>query len=322
MSSNGIYNMATNNKTLQQKLIFDMIAFTLFVAEDKREAIRNKINDPEFYEPYKRKVYPNSITNRYNNKYEFSIYNDTIIKLEIYPINKSHNFLRVEYNPTKLTKIGRVKLRLFLIKLLGITIMKTIYFHAVVTRLDLTLDVYDMEANLYIQKNRAIQSSHFRASDGKLSSQIIGSDRSNCRITMYDKNLEQQNNTDHTNTNYQRIEVRRRKLNCSMNNLNEGLLKELKQLNFYSATLFDEVGFSKKFLNNVVNDGLNSALAKLDDNKRRRYKRYLDDYRVYPIALDNLNFEQARLDALGSLIQLQYQEKYQKYHDEYLDAAA
>jgi hypothetical protein len=139
---------------------------------------------------------------------------------------------------------------------------------------------------------------------------------------MYDKNLEQQNNTDHTNTNYQRIEVRRRKLNCSMNNLNEGLLKELKQLNFYSATLFDEVGFSKKFLNNVVNDGLNSALAKLDDNKRRRYKRYLDDYRVYPIALDNLNFEQARLDALGSLIQLQYQEKYQKYHDEYLDAAA
>ena len=100
-----------------------------------------------------------------------------------------------------------------------------------------------------------------------------------------------------------------------MNNLNEGLLKELKQLNFYSATLFDEVGFSKKFLNNVVNDGLNSALAKLDDNKRRRYKRYLDDYRVYPIALDNLNFEQARKEVLSSLIHLEYQ-------DEYLDAAA
>ncbi|MGZ6416245.1 MAG: hypothetical protein ACXVDW_18805, partial [Bacteroidia bacterium] len=233
--------IALKNNKLKQKLIFDMIAFTLPIDQGKRDLIRDRINDPQFYEQYKRKVYPKGFGQRYNNNYEFSVYNGTIIKLAIYPIKLSHNFLRVEYNPTKLTKKGRQELRLFLIRLLGLNVVKTIYFHAVVTRLDLTLDVYDMEPNLYIQKNRAIQSSHYRELDGKLSSQIIGSDKSNCRITMYDKNLEQEHKgNDRSGTNHQRIEIRRRKLNCTMNALNDSLLRELKELNFYSAKLFNE----------------------------------------------------------------------------------
>lgn len=306
--------MVSQNKTKskpKQKLIFDMIAFTFPIDKNNRNSIREKINDPDFYEQYRRRVYPNRSGQRYNNNYDFSIYQGVIIKLSIYPINLSHNFLRVEYNPTHLTKIGRHKFRTFLINLLGGNVMKKIYFHAVVTRLDLTLDVYDMEPGLYIQKSRAIQSSHFRELDGKLSSQVIGSDQSKCRITMYDKNIEnQRNNKSTSTTNYQRIEVRLRKLDCTMNELNDSLLKELKRLNFYSKKFFGDAGFSRSFLTNVANEGLNTALNKLSDKNRRRYKRYLEDYRKHPILLEDLNFHKAQQRALGSLIHLEYQQEY------------
>ncbi len=294
-----------------QKLLFDMITITLPININKREGVRDRLNDPGFYGQYNKKVYPKVAGQRYNNNYEFSIYNGTIVKLAIYPINKNHNFLRVEYNPTKLTKRGRRELRVFLIKLLGIKIMKTIYFQAVLTRLDLTLDVYDMEPNLYMHKNRVIQSSNFRGDGGKLSSQIIGSDSSNCRITMYDKNLEQQGKgKDHNGANYRRIEVRRRKLDCTMNELNDSLLEDIKQLNFYNSKFFGDTGFSKRFLDDTLNYGLNTALSKLDDNTRRRYKRYLEDYRAFPFSLDALDFDRAHKTALSSLIHLGYRKEY------------
>jgi len=58
--------------------------------------------------------------------------------------------------------------------LLGLDEVKTIYFHAVVTRLDLTVDCLDMEPNLYIQKEQSHSNPVIIAKlDGKLSSQII-----------------------------------------------------------------------------------------------------------------------------------------------------
>lgn len=307
--------MTTQEDKPKQKLLIDMIAFTLPIIEYKRESIRNRINDPQFHKQYKRRVYPKTFRKRYNNKYEFSIYNGTIVKLEIYPIKKSHNFLRLEYNPNNLKRQGRRELRLFLIKLLGIKIMKTIYFQAVLTRLDLTLDIYNMEPNLYMHKNRAIQSSNFPGHDGNPSSQIIGSDSSNCRITMYDKTFEQQakgKGKVHNGANYRRIEVRRRKLNCTMNELDDRLLNDFDKLNFYNSKFFGDDKFSMRFLNNVKKDGLNTALSKLDDNKRRRYKRYLEDYRAHPFTLDDLDFDRAHKTALSSLIHLEYRKEYLK----------
>ena len=287
---------------LKQRLILDKVTFTFPIDESKRMALLERINDPEFYGPYNRNVYGNT-GGRYNNNYKFEIYQENTIQLSLYPKNKNHNFSRVEYNPTKLGKEGRKALRTFLIKLLGIDIVKTIYFKATVTRLDLTLDVFNMEPNLYIHKNRVHQSVINRIEgSSNIESQIIGSDNSNCRVTLYDKHLEQGRQKG-KNDNYQRIEARLRKLNCTMAALSDDLLVEIEALNFFHADFLTDGRFTKKFKREAHAQGLNFALNTLtDDNKRRRYRRYLEDYRAYPIASNDLNFDKAHRRALGSLL--------------------
>jgi hypothetical protein len=294
------YIMASTK--LKQRLIFDKVTFTFPIDEDKRQSLLERINDPECYGSYNRKVYKRT-GGRYKNNYQFTIHNGNTIELSLYPKNTNHNFSRVEYNPTNLGKEGRKALRTFLIKLLGIDIVKTIYFEATVTRLDLTLDVFNMVPNLYIHKNRVHQSEIFRVEgSNNIETQILGSDHSNCRVTLYDKHLEQgqQKGKD---DNYQRIEVRLRKLNCTMAALSDDLLVEIEALNFFHADFLTDGRFTKKFKREAHAQGLNFALMALtDDNKRRRYRRYLEDYRAYPIALDDLDFEKAHRRALSSLL--------------------
>ena len=95
----------------KQKLLIDMITFTFPIDINKRELIRDRLNDPQFHKQYKRRVYSKKYKDRYNNNYDFSLYNGTKVKLAIYPINKSHNFLRVEYSPNNLKRNGRRELR-------------------------------------------------------------------------------------------------------------------------------------------------------------------------------------------------------------------
>jgi hypothetical protein len=283
---------------LHQKLILDKVAITMPIVENERLPLLKRINEPDLYEPYNRKVYRSG--GRYKNNYQFTIHDGETIELAMYPIHKGHNFLRLEYNPTKLGKEGRKKLRSFLIKLLGINVVKSIYFKATVTRLDLTLDIFDMEPNLYIYKKKVEQSQVFRGKENNtMVSQVLGSDSSNCRITMYDKHLEQ---GIEGNTNYQRIEVRLRKLNTTMADLSEALLSQIKALNFFNADSLTDTRFTKKFKREAKADGINSALMALDDNTRRRYLRHLENYRVFPIDLDNLDFGRAHRIALGSLL--------------------
>jgi hypothetical protein len=284
---------------VKQRLIFDKVTFTFPIEEPTRLLLLDKINDPEFYGPYNRKVYKYS-GGRYKNNYQFQIDEENTIELSLYPINKGHNFIRVEYNPTKLGKDGRKRLRTFLIQLLGIERVKTIYFEAIVTRLDLTLDVFNMETNLYLHKNRVHKSEIFRVEGStQIASQVLGSDNSNCRVTMYDKNLEQNQQKDN---NYQRIEVRLRKLNCNMDALNDDLLSEIEALNFFHADFLTDDRFTKKFKRAAKSQGLNYALTNLDDNTRRCYRRYLEDHRAYPIVTTDLDFDKAHRRALGSLL--------------------
>jgi hypothetical protein len=294
----------------KQKLIFDKIAFTLPVDEIYRMDLVEKLNDPDIYNLYKRKVYKNK-SGRYKNNYQFTICNQKTIEISIYPINKKHNFFRLEYNPTNLKKVGRKEMRTLLKMLIGLEEAKKIFFKATITRLDLTLDLFDMEPNLYIYKPRIKQSQIFR--DGpyeklnNITSQVIGSDKSNIRITMYNKNLEQGNSSNLKN--HQRIEIRLRNLKTSMANmkyLGEKLLSYFEKLEFYRSDFLDCNFFSKEFKNNTRKFGLNMALNSLNNNTRRIYRRHLKLYRAYPIELDKLNFEKAHKFALESLLHPDY----------------
>lgn len=296
---------------LQQRLIFDKLAFTYPIDSKKRLALIDKINQPEFYGHYNRKVYGNT-QGRYKNNYQFEIYHGNTIDLSLYPCNKQHNFLRLEFNPDKLGKEGGIELRRFLIKLLGLKEVKRIYFHARVTRLDLTLDILNMEPNLYLHIDKVRQSSIKRNKDQVITSQIVGSGNSDLRVTVYDKDIEQGN--DRAGRHKQRVELRFRKLDCTMDELNADLLSQFERLNFYSADFINSKRFSKRFKSTAFNEGLNTALTQSDDNRRRRYRRRLADFRVEPIDRRALNFESTQKQALGHLLHRGYRDTFFGQH--------
>ncbi|MCX7102036.1 MAG: hypothetical protein NTX38_11255 [Methylobacter sp.] len=307
--------MSLRNNQIQN-LLYDKVTFTHYIPEDEREVVIDRINDPMVYGKYNRKVFgTGSSSGRYNNNYQFDMTEDKdeskSIFLSLYPKNKNNNFLRVEYSPYNLRKDGRKELRLFLINLITVDLVKLIYFNARVTRLDLTLDVFDMEPNIYIHKNIVKCSEIIRDEEtDRLATQIIGSDASDCRVTMYDKSLEQGHETSEGGGNHQRIEIRLRNLSNTMDQLSDELLVEFEKLNFFTGGFLHDKQFSAEFCKNAYDNGLNTALYELhDDNLRRRYRRYLESYRAYPISMAgaDLNFDKAHQQALKSLISRKYQ---------------
>ncbi len=308
--------MSLRNNQIQN-LLYDKVSFTHDIPEDEREVVIDRINDPMVYGKYNRKVFGTGPSSgRYNNNYQFDMTDgdSKSIFLSLYPKNKNDNFLRVEYSPFNLKKDGRKELRLFLIKLITVDLVKLIYFNARVTRLDLTLDVFDMERDIYIHKNIVKCSEIIRDEEtDRLATQIIGSDASDCRVTMYDKSLEQGHKSGEGEAeggNHQRIEIRLRNLSNTMDQLSDELLVEFEKLNFFTGGFLHDKQFSAEFCRNAYDNGLNTALYELhDDNQRRRYRRYLEKYRAYPISMDgaDLNFDKAHQQALKSLISRKYQ---------------
>lgn len=300
----------------ESKLLIDKVAFTLPIPANMRLRVLSRISGPDLNKDYKIRVYQNR-NGRYKNNYQVTIFGRNTIELSMYPINKHHNFLRVEYNPSKLGSDGRKELRIFLSKLLGKDIVKQIYHEASVTRLDLTLDVYNLEPNLYIHKSGVIVSKMYQYQEtGDIISQVVGSNSSRNRITMYDKDLEMEARRQTISVpGCQRIEIRFRDLGCSMRNLNPDLVNEFCKLNFFSSCFLDDRKFSSRFKRNALNYGLNYALNIEDKNKRRRYMRYLSDYSVNPITIADGSFERAHSRAFKSLVNM-------SYYDEVLAAEA
>ncbi len=313
MSSNSI-----NKNPYILDLIYDKIAFTFPIRKRDRLSVINIINDPEFHSFFNRRVYGYT-GGRYRNNYQFTIHKGNTIELSLYPINSHHNFLRLEYNPNKLGIKGCVKLRKFLISLLGIDRVKEIYFKASVTRLDLTLDIHNLKPYYYIHKPKVVQSSIYR-DDNHIISQILGSNRSSTRVTLYDKNAEQATKgrgnalvvNNGSSTPHQRLEIRLRELNCSMAGLNGDLLQELEKINFFHKSFMRDDRFSDKFKNLVYRQGLNAVFKKVNKtnpNKAKCYRRYLEDYRATIFDVDKLDFLASHQKALGSLLHPDYKDR-------------
>lgn len=297
----------------KQKFLIDMIGITQPIEEVDRRYVIRRLHSKEMDMEYKRTYLSTKKKDRYKNNYTFLVHDKTKAKVSAVPRRMEHNFIRAEFNPSKLEKIGRKKVRNFLIKILGIDIVKRIYFHSPITRIDLALDIYDMENDLYVYLPQFKNSIIIRKEDGsdKMLSQIIG--KSRIRLTMYDK-LEEQGIEDSAQ-NYQRLEIRFRDLRCSMHELTspkitKKLLRPFNILRFYRSSFIDDNRFSEAFINKAKEMGLSAAIYGLDDNMRRRYRRYLEQHRVYPISTKNLNIAKARSVALNSLVHKEYRDQF------------
>jgi len=81
-----------------------------------------------------------------------------------------------------------IKVRQLFINLLVKEVVKTIYFEASVSRLYFTLDLINMESDLYILVKHS--DLYRRNNTNEILTQIVDSKSSKCCVTMYNKTYE------------------------------------------------------------------------------------------------------------------------------------
>ncbi|PTQ77383.1 hypothetical protein C8R26_10829 [Nitrosomonas oligotropha] len=303
-------------------VFFDMVSFTVFIVKSERLEVKNnlfqllnsepnnqKINrdnsDPHGISDYRVKHY-REINGRYNHTFHFDIpmhsnvkqgysfkENYFNLKISIFSKNKSHNFIKFEFNPAKLGEDGGFKIRAFLIKILGIKLARTLFYEARLTRLDTTIDCHSAVDKFYMYMKGFSCSEIIRGADDEIQSQICGSNRSNIRVTAYDKaeQTKQSHGLDAESVSWVRLEIVNRDLGFAMAEIREKLELQFKKLSFYRADFLADTYFDDDFLVAVQAEGLNTALSKLQRNDRKRYLRRLEHYKFDPFKLSRLTIK-------------------------------
>lgn len=295
------------------KVIFDKVSVTYHIVESVRLTVKSILtdlsnsklnnlrarsvssdnNDPDdcTVKHYKEK------NGRYNHTYDFRISTDTELgyfnfKVSIYPVNKAHNFIKFEFNPTKLGNTGRRKLRRLLIRILGLKRARSLFYEGRLTRLDTTVDFYGTVNNSYLYMKGVNCSELVRGADDEVESQICGSSRSNIRVTLYDKSKEQADRSRGATVDRvcrMRLEIVNRDLGFSMDEIADKLRNHFKKLCFFRDDFLADDYFDGDFLAAVQAKGLNAALSQLDGNTRKRYLHRLDQYAHEPVVLRRLS---------------------------------
>lgn len=277
-------------------VLIDKLSVTLPVPSKFRMKVKNRLLEGIKYFKSKNipaKHYPNQ--ERYGNIFKFTLRTDTVegffdLKISIYPMNKGHNFFRVEFNPNKLGSKGGRKIMKILIKVLGADIAAKLFTEGRVSRLDLALDIRKPLGNYFVFMKGLRQSSILLGADGAVESQILGSPASSKRLTLYNKAVEQSlaNTGD---KHWWRLEFVLRNLKCSVAGIDQGLLKHFQQVRFFSREILDDDYFDRRFLRQAVKCGLNFALHRLDRNVKEKYLRRLAKYEIHPVDLQRLGFK-------------------------------
>ncbi|MER0172046.1 MAG: hypothetical protein DU489_15910 [Nitrosomonas sp.] len=212
------------------------------------------------------------------------------LKMSIYPMNKSHNFLRIEFNPNKLGTKGGWRIIRILTKVLGADLAATFFTEGRLTRLDLALNIRRPLGDYFIYMKGLQQSEIILGDEGTIESQVIGSPASSKRLTLYNK-LVEQCLPDTGDKHWWRLEFVLRNLDCSVAEIDRELLKHFQQISFYSRALLDDDSFDRRFLRQVKKSGLNSALHSLDRNTKEKYLRRLAKHEIHPVDLHRLGFK-------------------------------
>ena len=278
-------------------VLIDKLSVTLPVPPKFRMKVKNRLLEGIKYFKSKNipaKHYPNQ--ERCGNNFKFTLPTDTVegffdLKISIYPMNKSHNFFRVEFNPNKLGSKGGRKIMKILIKVLGADIAAKLFNEGRVSRLDLALDIRKPLGNCFVFMKGLQQSEIYLDADGAVESQVLGSPKSNKkRFTLYNKAVEQCL-SDTGDKHWWRLEFVLRNLKCSVAGFDAGLLKDFQEILFFSREILDDDSFGRRFLRQVVKHGLNSALHPLDRNTKDRYLRRLAKHEIHPVDLQRLGFK-------------------------------
>lgn len=275
---------------LRTPVSFDKISVTLQIDDEYKLKLKDQLLQLlETYKKMGRIAKHYSHQERYGNIFRFEVPTDTdeghfVLKILIYPMDKAHNFFKVEFNPNKLGTKGGPKLCRILNKVLGAGGANRLYAEGRITRIDLAIDVYK-PVNCFMLMKGAVKSEIIGES-GKIESQIVGSEASKSRVTLYDKAAEQ----GHEGAWY-RLEIVMRNLGFSMSEIPQKLQNYFKKISFYRVTLLADGYFDGDFLAQVQADGLNAALHAQGRNVRTRYLRRLSVHQYEPFNLRRLSIK-------------------------------
>lgn len=299
------------NSKDRSEIIFDKVSVTLPIEESYRLKVKDnlfQLNDkpnhrivnrviPDQYDRHDYRVKHYRETNgRYNHTFDINVPVNTKhghfnFKVSIYPINKSQNFIKFEFNPTKLGANGELIIRNLLIRILGMKLARTVFYEGRLTRVDTALDCHSAVDNCYLYMKGVNCSEIIHGAGGKILSQICGSDRSDVRVTLYDKQAEQAKRLQVTTGKWFRLEIVVRNLGFPMADIRSKLENHFKKLSFYSGDFLADEYFDASFLAAVQTDGLNAALSALCRNDRVRYLRRLEKYVCEPFRLRKLTIK-------------------------------
>lgn len=303
-------------------VFFDMVSFTVPVVEGRRLKVKDNLFQLLNSEPNNRIVnrvdsapydisdcrvkHYREINGRYNHTFHIDIpirlnvkkgssfteahFN---IKVSIFPIHKSHNFIRFEFNPAKLGEDGGFKIRALLAKILGMKLARTVFYEARLTRLDTTIDCHSAVDKFYMYMKGFSCSEIIRGADDEIQSQICGSDQSDIRVTAYDKaeQTKQLHGVGAESVSWVRLEIMNCDLGFSVAEISEKLELQFEKLSFYREDFLADAYFDDDFLVAAQADGLNAALSQLHINDRKRYFRRLEHYAFDPFKLSRLTIK-------------------------------
>jgi len=277
------------NTNSKRSLFIDHISLTIPVNKTSNKIIihRNIKSINSLNEVISLKYIPNFI-NQYHTSWIITIHqkdNTFKVKISYNPINRKTRFFRVEFNPSKAGDKGIKIISKLLIKILGKQISSIIPSQANITRIDITVDRYNLRYYYYALVDNmtysTIEAIERNQQPGR-DTQIIGKGKR--RLTIYDKGIEQNSSS----TNCMRYEFRIRNPKHTLNNLYK-MGNPFNELHLYDKRIFDDELFSSEFKYNVYEEGIPVALNQLNEySVRRQYVNRLKRYERNIIGIASL----------------------------------
>ncbi|GEM_PF-3177788 len=304
-----------NKTNLKRSLFIDHISFTIPVnkTNNKRIVHNNTKCIKTLKEVVSLKYMPNFI-NQYHTSWLIIITqgrNTFQVKVSYNPININTRFFRIEFNPSKAGNKGIQIISKLLIHILGKQISSIIPSEANITRIDITVDRYNLRDYYYALVDnmthstiKAIESNQQPGRD----TQILGNGKR--RLTIYDKGVEQSSSS----TNCMRHEFRTRNPKHVLNDLYK-MDNPFNELHLYDDRIFDDDLFSIEFKTTVRKEGIPTALNQLNEySVRRQYVNRLKRYERNIIGNDSLwELWSDSLQILRPLLSLRQKPKRDKY---------
>ncbi len=243
---------------------------------------------------------------KYHQNYQITLEStdsSQVVYVSFRPLIDTHNFLRIEFNPSHYRQDEQEKLWRLFIYLFGRSNVNSFYHGCSVTKIDVAIDMLDQEID-FIMSYPNIRTSSMRYSNNVLVEQVLGHSKGRTSIKAYNKLEERRNRGFNLSRKkpWTRIEMRLRDLRCSIQDL-EFLANPLGRLKFFAWDLPDWLG--KKFIRLIHTQGLPSALQTRTEGMREFIKEGLRDidisifnsrelYKQWPDAMQCVDFLKPR----------------------------